>query len=117
MLTISVPLILTAVPLAVLRFILSVPINVQTVLVVIIIFVLVLNCYGGYTILIHNIIYFGKILSETGLYHAHHRISKHKVNYYQEAGVVYSYRGFSLFQNLLHPCRGYVEATEIYDGI
>jgi hypothetical protein len=52
---------------------------------------------------------------------------------YQEAGVIVSYfilicyssffpvfllvNGFSIVKNLLHPCRGYVEATGIYDGI
>jgi len=133
-LTISVSLILTAVPLAVLSLIRSVSINVQTVLTVIIISFFVLNCYDDYTTLIHLIIYFGKILSEIGLSHAHHHISKRKVNCYQEAGVIISYciiiyyssffpvsflvDGFSIVQNLLHPCRGHVEAaTGIYDGI
>jgi hypothetical protein len=85
-------------------------------------------------ILILHIIYFGKLLSETGLPQIHHHISKHKVNCYQEAEVIISYfiligyssffssvsllvHGFSIVQNLLHPCRGYLEATGIYDGI
>ena len=90
-LTNSVLLILSVVTLAVLSLILSVSINVQTVLYVIIISVFVLNCYDGYTTLIHHSIYFGKILSETGLSHVRHHISKHKVNCYQEAGDVCSY--------------------------
>ena len=49
------------------------------------------NCYNSYTTLIHHIIYFGKILSETGLSHAHRLISKLRVKCYQEAGVICSY--------------------------
>jgi len=31
--------------------------------------------------------------------------------------VSFLVHGFSIAENLLHPCRGYVEATGIYDGI
>jgi len=70
-------------------------------------------------------------LSETGLSHTHHHLSKHRVKYYQEAGVTYSYlyaiqvffpvsllvHGLSIVPHPLHPCRGYVEDTGIYDEI
>ena len=61
-------------------------------------FVFVLNCYNGYTTLIHHTIYFGKILPKTGLSHSHLRISKNKVNCYQKAGVTCPY-----FLLLCHP--------------
>ena len=89
-LTISVILILSAVPLAVLSLIRSMWIIVQTMLVVIIFFIFILNCYNGYTTLMHHIIYFRKILSETELSHSQLRFSKNKVNCYQEAGVIWS---------------------------
>ena len=75
-LAISVTLILTAVPLAVLSLIFS---------------IFALNCYDGYTNLIHHIITFRKILLETVLSPAHHHISKQRFQCYQEAGVICSY--------------------------
>ena len=66
----------------------------------------------------YHTIYFGKILIETGLSHAHHHIPKQKVNCYQEGGVIISCfilicysiffpvflldHGFSINQNLLY---------------
>ena len=68
MFIIFVKLNLSYLPLAVISVLLgSVHPPVQTVLVVIIVFLVVLNCYVGYMIQILHIIYFGKIESETGL--------------------------------------------------
>ena len=134
MFTIIVKLNLSAVPFAVISVIIGfVYPTVQTGLEIIILFILVLNCYAGYMILILHIIYFGKIVSETGLSQTHHHISKQRFQCYQEAGVIVSYfilirysiffpvsllvHGFSIVKTPLHPCRGYVEATGIYDGI
>ena len=61
-LTIFVAIILNALAFAVLRLIATVLINVQTVIVKIITFYLVLNYFDGYMILLLLIIYFGKIL-------------------------------------------------------
>ena len=90
-LTISVAFILPANPIAVFSLILFVYITVPTALVVIIPSISVLNWYYGYTNLIHHIINFWKILSKSGLSHAHHHILKHQVNCYQEAGIIISY--------------------------
>ena len=78
-LRIFVTITLKAVTLAVI----SVPLGavyptVQTVLVVIILFLIVLNCFAGYMILILYIINFGKIVFEGGLSPTHHHISKQR---------------------------------------
>ena len=72
-----VSLILSAVIFAVISVIIgSVYPNVQTVLVVIIFFILVLNYYAGYMILMLPVTLSGKVLSQNGLAHTHLNVSK-----------------------------------------
>jgi len=93
-LAISVALTLTAVPLAVLSLIASVPINVQTVLVGIIFLIPVLNCYDGYTNLIHHIISSSpleKCCQKLDYLMSTTAFQSKKINCYQEAGVICSF--------------------------
>ena len=114
-----VPLILSVVTFAVISVIVgSVYPNGKSVLVVIICFILVLNCYAGYMILIPPITSFGHVLSLTGLSHTHHHVSKNRVTCSQFFFPDISFSPWSLTRPISsHPCRGYVEDTGIYDVI
>jgi hypothetical protein len=82
-------------------------------------FILVLNCYTGYMILILRITSSGQVLALIGLFHTYHHVSKNRgymIPVFFPPGI--SFSPWSLTRpNPSHLCRGYVEDTGIYDGI